>query len=133
MQDELNRARSIQASVSEAVGRLNISKLELELAGLKEASEGADFWQDSQSAQGVMQKIATLEGRIEPWHALQAGLDDAVGLLEIGDQTMLPELVGQVADLEQAVLTLKTGHRCCIACMSAGPNLLQKNQPRFPE
>jgi peptide chain release factor 2 len=107
MQDELARAHNLEMAIAEAVKRLDIDRLQDQLTDLKTVSEQADFWQDNQSAQATMKEIAELEGRIEPWRALQISLAEIVEFIKLGDVTMQPELTRQVIDTARQFNDLK--------------------------
>ena len=107
MQEELARARDLQASVTGAMEQLDIAGAEARLATLKQQSERPDFWQDNQAAQVTVKEIARLEARIAPWRDLWSTLTDVAGLLELGDETMRAELDTQLRSAEQHFDDLK--------------------------
>jgi peptide chain release factor 2 len=75
--------------------QLDVVGLEKDHTALVARSQEPDFWQDSGSAQQVMQKIAKLEQRIRPWQELAASVEEIV---ELGkDSSLAQELEGQLA------------------------------------
>lgn len=96
MQEETAQAHALRESVIAAMAQLDIASLEARLVELKRLSAHPDFWQDPQSAQATVKEIARLESRILPWRELREGLEDTIGLLELGDESMREELSVQL-------------------------------------
>src|ERR1019366_8149098 len=99
MQEELSRAQTLRSSVNSAMQKLNITNLGLKLTELKKDSQQPNFWQDNQSAQAKMKKIADIEGRINPWQELLISVNEVIELLELGDGAMQTELNQQINDV----------------------------------
>ncbi len=76
---------------------------EIELIKLQEQSEDPNLWDDRQSAQSLMKKLADLREEIEGWRAIEQRVKDALELAEIGDETLRPELEPEIAAIEQDV------------------------------
>ncbi|HEY1063967.1 MAG TPA: peptide chain release factor 2 [Candidatus Saccharimonadales bacterium] len=102
-----DRARSLQEQVQTAANSLKIAEFANELASLKLASEQPNFWSDSTQAQGVMQHIAKIEARVEPWLQLQQGIADVLELAALDDASMQSELEQQLQDIEDTFSELK--------------------------
>ena len=107
MQEELSRADSLRTSVGGAIKKLDIQQQQEKLTELKLSSQQPNFWQDNQSAQNTMKKIADLEERIIPWQELEVTINEVVELLETGDETMRAELNQQLSDIENRFEELK--------------------------
>jgi len=87
-----SEALALQAQIQDATSRLNLSKLEQELASYKTSSEKPDFWQDNLTAQDTMRKIGKLESRLEPWRQSQEDIAEIVELLDMDDESLRAEL-----------------------------------------
>lgn len=104
MQDQ---AKSLSDQISQAAKSLHINELAHELDSLKLASEQPNFWSDSSDAQTVMQQIAKLEARINPWLDLMQGIADILELIALQDATMQPELEQQLQSVQSKFDELK--------------------------
>ena len=51
-------------------------------------------------AQILARESATLRGQVEPWQVLKSQISDIVELIDLGDETMLPEFEQQINALE---------------------------------
>jgi len=74
---------------------------------LQDRSQQPEFWDDSQSAQTVMQDIAKLEARVKPWLTLQKSIDDCQELLAMNDSSVEAELADQLLEISQDFSELK--------------------------
>ena len=74
-----------------------------ELSGLEKQSEDPSIWDNPQTAQKLMKKIASLRQRIESWDSLTQRLSDARELAEMEDESIRPELEAETAELEKLV------------------------------
>ena len=64
MKEITERLQKIANEVSGAISKLKIDNLEAELGELERKSLLAGFWDNAQSAQATMKRIAYLESRI---------------------------------------------------------------------
>ncbi len=76
---------NLQQDVHQATDQLKITDLQDRLGELKRDSLTDDFWKDSSHAAVIMQQIAALEKRIDPWTKLQTNIDDLVELAKLND------------------------------------------------
>jgi len=77
--------------------------MQAELKDLEKQSEDPGIWDNPQSAQKLMKKIATLRGRIKSWQTLTQRLSDARELAELDDESIRDELVTETAELDMLV------------------------------
>ena len=75
------------------------------LAELEALSADGDFWNDQAAAQEAMREKNRLQRQIEVISSLQSELDDATGLIELGEMEGDAEVV---AEAEAAVAALVT-------------------------
>lgn len=71
---------------------LKIEDKRKQAAELQEKSSAPDFWQDSTSAQKVMQKMKNLEKEIKEWEGLLSEAEDLLTLSEMASEEDLPNL-----------------------------------------
>lgn len=78
-------------------------KIDEELKTLQTQSQSTTFWQDNQSAQKVMKKIATLEEELAAFEALNKELADLDGLASLAqtDPKIAQELTSTVKKIEK--------------------------------
>lgn len=91
--------------------QLKIPALSDQLQALREQSQQADFWQDSDTAQSVMKKIAGLEAQVLPWQKLANDIADTLELIKLEDDQMVVELMNQLDAIEKKLETLKLALR----------------------
>lgn len=106
-QGQLARANELDQQVRAAMEQLNIQAKHEELEALRNQSQQPDFWQNSDEAQAVMKKIATLSDQVQPWLELKVELADTLELFQLNDDQMIVELMNQLDAAEQKFNTLK--------------------------
>lgn len=74
-----------------------------EVAALEEKSGAPNFWDDVRTAQATMQRLAALREEIDEWQSLQARLNDALELAQLGDEGLAEELQREVEALQKIV------------------------------
>jgi peptide chain release factor 2 len=77
--------------------------MQAELNDLEKRSQDPTIWDDPQSAQKLMKKIAGLRNRIESWQNLTQRLSDARELSELDDESMRADLEAEATELEKLV------------------------------
>lgn len=107
MIDLQKKAEELQNTIIDAMKRLDISGLELELADLQASSQTSDFWSDNIRAQETMKQISRLESRITPWREVNRLVSDLLDLIKLGDSSLAEDLNKQLLEAEQAVNELK--------------------------
>lgn len=98
---------ALRTTVEDACSRIKLSELTNELLELSSLSTQPSFWEDPQHAQTVSKRIAALEKRTEPWILLRQGIADLLEMLELEDESLLPEINEQLATHQRAVDDLK--------------------------
>jgi peptide chain release factor 2 len=107
MEELQKSAANLESQVAKALSKLRIKSLTDQLDELETVSRQPDFWSDHNNASNVMQEMARIKSRVEPWHKINSELSDLLGLIEIGDQKLRTELEQQLAKIEQDFGTLK--------------------------
>ena len=87
--------------LTKALHKIGYDDLVAEQQTLSAQVSAADFWQSADNPAQTTQKLANLEKRLEPWHALVSGSEDIAELLATGDDTLASDLSAQLHDLEQ--------------------------------
>ncbi len=70
---------------------------EAEITQLERRTTGADFWNDQQTAQAVMQRRTALQDQVGQWRALEAQVHDLRDMYELAVAEESAEVVNEVA------------------------------------
>lgn len=100
MQPLKKRAAQLLADILDAIHRLQITDKATQLTQLEAQLADSQIWANPAHAQQVSRQAAALRGQIEPWQVLQAQASDIVELMDLGDDSMIPEFEQQLAALE---------------------------------
>ena len=104
--------------MTELAGALGLEAMAKEVAELEEKTAAEDFWGDLANSQKVLQRIASLKGKIKAYEDLKTAFEDALVMIELsdeeGDLDLLPECEASVAAVEaelekQTLATLLSG------------------------
>ncbi|MEI6756032.1 MAG: peptide chain release factor 2 [bacterium] len=107
MQDLSKQINQLQKDVEAATAKLKIDKLKNELDNLTSQSQEPNFWDDSSSAQSIMQQISKLDNQVSPWLELQKSIKDNKELLELDDAKLQGELNTQISSMQAKFDSLK--------------------------
>jgi len=107
MQPLKKRIDALESEVLLAVNHLQIAKKTNSLAEIDEQLAAPEVWNNPNHAQDLSKKAAALRSMIEPWQTLQAQLTDIHELMDLGDDSLLPEFEGQVSGMERDFAALK--------------------------
>lgn len=107
MQPLLKRVEQLDREISEAWPRLEIDAKTAEIEGLEAQLLVPEIWHNPTHAQEVSQQLAGLKRLVEPWMTLRSQTRDLVELMELGDDSLLPEFEGQIAALETELASRK--------------------------
>jgi peptide chain release factor 2 len=84
-------------------GVFDLAAKEKEVAELEKRASAPDFWDDPETAQGVMRKLSSLREEVELWSSLAQRARDALELATLGDESLAEELTGEAEALEEEV------------------------------
>lgn len=77
--------------------------MEEELTELAKKSEDPDLWNDPESAQKMMKRLALVRERVENWRKLHKSVADTLELAEMGDEEYQAELETETDSIETEV------------------------------
>lgn len=77
------------------------------LEKLTKRTEASNFWDDNKSAQKTMKQISDLRNEIQNWNSIEKKTTDLLDLLELGDDSILPELETELFQLQITVNKLE--------------------------
>ena len=107
MQPLRQKLTDLSEQLDAAYERLQIETKEQELSVLDTQLAEPDIWRNPAEAEQISKHAAALRQVIEPWQLLVTQVADSVELLELGDESMLPELTEQIDHLASEYEKLK--------------------------
>jgi peptide chain release factor 2 len=107
MEESLRSAKALQDAVQSALMRIGFDVMKTRYATLTGIINEPSFWNEPEAAQKTVKEQATLEKRIMPWEKLRQSIDEAIELLETGDETIETEMTSQVKQAENDFAELK--------------------------
>ncbi len=100
MQPVLKNLESLKKSVDDAYARLRIDEKIKVAAGLQNELAAPEVWNNPSAAQAKSKQLASITATIEPWQTLRAQLAGIAELMELGDDSLLPEFEVQISALQ---------------------------------
>lgn len=107
MQPLRQKLTELSDQLDAAYERLQLEAKERELEALDDQLAEPDVWRNPAHAEQLSKQAASLRQQIEPWQLLITQAADSVELLELGDESMLPELTEQIDHLVSEYEQLK--------------------------
>jgi len=107
MEETIKQAETLRQELAQALRKLDAETLGTEAKQLQTRMAAADFWQDSMSAQKVVQREAKIRTLLEPWQVLAGEVDDVLELARAGDSSLQAELGEQLRQLQARYVVLK--------------------------
>lgn len=111
MDELLKKCKNLESDYSLAVDKLDIEKIQKELALADEKIAAPDFWNDNKSAQEIMKQQSKLVARSQPWVTLGKQINELLEMLELNDLSLKNDLANQYSELEQKYKKLKSDLR----------------------
>ena len=103
MQEELKtRLEAFRGQLAEMEGYLDIAARRAELARLEAAAADPDFWGDQARAQTNIAATKSLKMILDPFHEIEAALEDAEVLLELAEAGEEEAVKEAAAELDKA-------------------------------
>lgn len=100
MQPLKKRVETLQEAVQAATRQLKLDEKVAQLATLEAEVSAPEIWNNPNYAQEKTRQHASLAATITPWQTIVAQVSDILELMELGDESLLPEFEGQVRALE---------------------------------
>jgi peptide chain release factor 2 len=96
----LRRLEDLRRAIGEAYERLSIDTKAAEAARLEAELATPEAWNNPQAAGDRSKQLAALQAMVGPWQTMKAQADDMQELMDLDDDSLLPEFEGQIAALE---------------------------------
>ena len=97
MNDVKDQVEALRQQVETALANLDIQGLKAEQAALEEQMGQADFWQDQTVAQAASKRLSKLKIMTAPWLALRQETTELAEFVELGDESLIPEIKQRLA------------------------------------
>lgn len=108
LKKELAEQQQAIAGLRDALG---LDKLREEVEMLENKAAEPGFWDHMESAQKVLQRTASLKQKDETYEKLKAKSEDALALIEMGDEaedlSLVPEIRAELDTIRQKVETMR--------------------------
>lgn len=101
MQPLLKRLGALRRQIAEAYAQLAIDEKAAQAEAAQAELAAPEIWNNPAYAQEKSKQLAALNAMVQPWQTLRAQASDISELMELGDDSLLPEFEGQVAALEK--------------------------------
>lgn len=100
MQPLKKRVEALREAVQSATSQLKLDDKVKQAAALEAEISAPEIWNNPGLAQDKTRQHAALAAMVTPWQTIMAQVSDIVELMELGDDSLLPEFEGQVGALE---------------------------------
>ncbi len=101
MQPLLKRLQSLQPQIEAALKRLNILERQERIDELDAQLATSEIWHNPSHAQDLSKQVAALRKMVDPWVTLEAQVNDIAELMELGDDSLVPEFEAQLIAFEK--------------------------------
>lgn len=107
--DNLSKqADELAAALADAMVRLHITDLEIDLKALQQKTADPKLWEDQSRAQTLTKQQSVLEARIQPWRELEKTVKEIQELAALNDTTLAVDLQKQLDQAQQQFDAQKT-------------------------
>lgn len=100
MQPLVKRLDVLRRSIATAYEQLAIDDKAAQLAADEAELASPEIWNNPSYAQEKSKQLAALQAMVQPWHILRSQADDMRDLMDLGDDSLLPEFETQISALE---------------------------------
>lgn len=101
MQPLRKRIKNLLLAIEAAYARLAIDAKASQADDLQTLLNVPEVWNNPSEAQSKSKRLAALNSTIEPWQTLRAQVGDIIELIDLGDDSLLPEFELQLDALER--------------------------------
>lgn len=97
--EELRLAlEALKPGIDELASALGLSQMKSEIEQLEHRAAEPGFWDDMETSQKVLRRTAGLKDKVEKYEKLVARYEDALALIELGDEAEDLSLVDEAAE-----------------------------------
>jgi peptide chain release factor 2 len=107
MQPLLKRLKKLRLSIEAAVARLRLEEKEAQIAELESQLATSEIWNNPHHAQDLSKQLSALKKMVDPWVTIEAQVGDLAELMDLDDDSLLPEFEGQIIAFEHEYETMR--------------------------
>jgi len=107
MQPLLKRLQQLTKSIDAALIQLKIDEKSHQIQGIETELASSEIWNNPAYATEKSKQVAALQSIVDPWLTLKSQTNDMAELMELGDDSLVPEFDGQITALENEFETRK--------------------------
>lgn len=100
MQPLAKRLEALRRALETAYGQLQIDAKAAQVMALERDMSAPEIWNNPVAAQEKSKHLAALQDMVQPWQTLRAQAGDMAELMELGDDSLIPEFEGQISAME---------------------------------
>lgn len=100
MQPLLKRLDSLISSINAAFLQLKIEEKSRQITAIETELASSEIWNNPTYAGDKSKQLAALQAIVEPWRTLKSQASDISELMNLGDDSLVPEFEAQVTALE---------------------------------
>ena len=101
------KSRYIYEEFKLSADRAHINDKSAEIKELEDEVSSPEIWNNPQNAKTKTQKLAVLKKNVQPWLTLKVQLEDIIELIELGDDSLEEEFIGQIDSFDKELDRLK--------------------------
>lgn len=101
MQPLIKRLKDLRPQIESALDRLSVDDKKKRIKDLELILSTSEVWNDPADAQNKSKQLAGLKSVVDPWDTLKTQVQDMYELMELGDDSLIPEFDGQITALEK--------------------------------
>jgi peptide chain release factor 2 len=103
MNNLISLLKSMKSRIDGLMARLDIPGKVQHIQQLEEDAGAANFWNDPDKAQKVMQEISRFKAEVERWQSVANHINDTLELAQLDDASLLDELTQETEELTSTV------------------------------
>jgi len=107
MQPLIKKINELKSLVDDSYQKLKIDEKIKIISVLEEEMAVPEVWNNPSVAQDKSKKLSSMTKSVEPWVTLKAQVGDMRDLIEMGDESLLPEFEGQISALQSQFEVLR--------------------------
>jgi peptide chain release factor 2 len=107
MQPLSKRLDTLRQAIAVAYNQLAIDSKAEQASAVERELSSPEIWNNPAYAQEKSKQLAALHAMVEPWQILKTQSNDINELMELGDDSLLPEFEGQITALERELAERK--------------------------
>ncbi len=89
---------AMKPDIDDLASALGLSQMKSEIQQLENRAAEPGFWDDMDTSQKILQRTANLKAKVEKYEKLEAKYEDALALIELGDEAEDESLIDEAKD-----------------------------------